>query len=448
VLGLLVRWPGWLVWPIAVAAAVAVAALALVLRRRGVASLHRTAAATALALLPLVCVPLGAVGFRMLLVAVRPGYAAVLDPWRPGWFRLAVVALAAAVVLTWYALLRRRIGAAALAAGVLVWLAVLGLALAALAPGGSYLGAVPALAVALTGIVAVLSRSAAARAAAALAGGAVAVLVLAPTVALFFPALGLRTVVAPALLTGLLVAALLPIWELLFPPAAAPSRWAAAAVPLTAAVLAVACTVTGLSVDRFDPAHPVPSQLAYALDTGSGHAWWTSTEAQPGEFTSRYVHGRTPLPVAFPFLEGADLATGPAQAAPLPAPVLAASGDRVVGAQRQLTLRAVSRRSVRLIALDVTAPGGRITAARVLGTDVPATALGGDRLRVVVDAPPSGGVDAQLTVDGGSAPTLRLTDGSDGLDGLPGYRPRPPDVGAAGTHTSDLVLVSAPVALP
>jgi hypothetical protein len=66
----------------------------------------------------------------------------------------------------------------------------------------------------------------------------------------------------------------------------------------------------------------------------------------------------------------------------------------------------------------------------------------------VVDAPPSGGVDAQLTVDGGSAPTLRLTDGSDGLDGLPGYRPRPPDVGAAGTHTSDLVLVSALVALP
>jgi hypothetical protein len=54
----------------------------------------------------------------------------------------------------------------------------------------------------------------------------------------------------------------------------------------------------------------------------------------------------------------------------------------------------------------------------------------------------------QVTVQGGGVPELRLTDGSDGLDGLPGYGPRPPDVGAAGTHTSDLVLVSAPVALP
>jgi hypothetical protein len=39
--------------------------------------------------------------------------------------------------------------------------------------------------------------------------------------------------------------------------------------------------------------------------------------------------------------------------------------------------------------------------------------------------------------------TLRAIDGSDGLSGLPGYQPRPDGVGAAGTHSSDLVLVSA-----
>src|SRR5206468_1178747 len=151
--------------------------------------LPRTAAATGLALVPLLLAPLAAQGLWLLLVAVRPGYAGMLDPWRPGWFRLAVVAVVAFVVLGWYALLRRRMGAAALATGALAWLAVLGIVLAAVAPGGSYLGAVPALAGALTGIVGALVRGPVARAVAALVGGGVAVVVLAPIVALFFPAL-------------------------------------------------------------------------------------------------------------------------------------------------------------------------------------------------------------------------------------------------------------------
>ena len=42
-------------------------------------------------------------GLWTVLVAVRPDYASMLDPWRPGWFRLAAVALVVAVVLLWYA---------------------------------------------------------------------------------------------------------------------------------------------------------------------------------------------------------------------------------------------------------------------------------------------------------------------------------------------------------
>jgi hypothetical protein len=33
-------------------------------------------------------------------------------------------------------------------------------------------------------------------------------------------------------------------------------------------------------------------------------------------------------------------------------------------------------------------------------------------------------------------------DGSDGLADLPGFRPRPADVGVAGSHTSELVAVA------
>ena len=71
----------------------------------------------------------------LLLVAIRPGYAEMIDPWRPGWFRLGVVALVATVLLTWYGLLRNRFGPWALAIGGLGWLAVLGIVLAVARPG-------------------------------------------------------------------------------------------------------------------------------------------------------------------------------------------------------------------------------------------------------------------------------------------------------------------------
>jgi hypothetical protein len=46
-------------------------------------------------------------------------------------------------------------------------------------------------------------------------------------------------------------------------------------------------------------------------------------------------------------------------------------------------------------------------------------------------------------VEGDAVATLRVMDGSDGLDGLPGLAPRPEGVDAAGSHSSDLVLVGS-----
>ena len=446
VLGRLVRYPGTLVWPLAGAALLGVAVLALVLRRRGVSSLRRTAGGAALALLPIVLGPMAAQGLWSLLVLVRPGYAAMLDPWRPGWYRLATVAVVTAVVLLWYALLRRRIGAAPLAVGALGWLAVLGAVLAQVAPGGSYLGAVPALAGAVAGILAAVTDNRVVRLGAALVGGAVAVVVLAPTVVLFFPALGLRTAAVPGMFLTLLLLALLPAVDLLFADAGAArrGRLASAAVPGVALVVAVACAAVGLSVDRFDSAHPVPSQLAYALDRDSGQAWWASTETSPGEYTSRYVDGRGSLPVDFPYLVGKDLAIGQAQPADLPAPAVTTVSDAIVGGKRQITVRVTPQRpGVRLLALDLGVDGGTVTRAQAAGRAVPDAALGQVHLMVTFHAPPADGLQASFTVDGDGPVTLRAVDGSDGLSGLPGFEPRPDGVDAAGTHSSDLVLVSA-----
>ena len=449
VLGELARYPGTLVWPLAVAALLAVGALVLVLRRTGISSLGETAGATALALLPLVLAPLAAQGLWSLLVLIRPDYGSMLDPWRPGWFRLATVAVVVAVVLLWYALLRRRIGPAALAAGGLVWLAVLAAVLAAYAPGGSYLAAWPALTGAIAGIVAALTSSRVVTLVAVLVAGAVAVAVLAPTVALFFPALGLRTGAAPAAVATMLMIALLPAAEWLFADLADDgSRLAAAAVPGTAIVLAVACAAVGLSTDRFDAAHPVPSQLVYALDTDSGRAWWASTEDDPGTYTAQYVEGRGELPVDYPYLAGQEVATGPAELADLPAPEVTVVSDQVVGGDRQITVRVTPQRDgVRLLVLDLAVEGGTVTRAQAAGRAVPEAALGEDRLWITFHAPPSGGLQATVTVAGDGPVTLRAIDGSDGLAGLPGFEPRPDGVDAAGTHSSDLVLVSATTSL-
>ncbi|MGY1985885.1 M28 family peptidase [Blastococcus sp. SYSU DS0669] len=441
--GLLVRYPGSLVWPLAGAALAAAAGLAWALHARGLGSLRRTAGAAALAIVPLVAAPLAAQGLWAALVGVRPGYATMLDPWRPGWFRLAAVALVLAVVLVWYALLRRRVGAGPLAAGALLWLAVVALVLAAVAPGGSYLAAWPALVGGLTGTVAVLVPARVVRVLAALLTGAAAVLVLAPTAALFFPALGLSQALAPSVVVVLAALALLPAFDLLFPDPAGRDRLGSAAVPVVALATAGACAAVGLAVDRFDADHPVPSRLAYVLDTEQDEARWVTTETTPGEWTARFVDGRGTLGADLPYLAGRDLLTGPAEVADLPAPAVTVVSDEVLGGRREIAVRVAPQRSgVRLVDLELTVDGGSVVRARLAGRDVPEGSLGGSALRITFHAPPADGLQAAFTVEGDGPVRLRATDGSDGLEALPGFDPRPQGVDVAGTHGADLVLVT------
>lgn len=448
VLDQLVRYPGSWVWPLAAGAGVLVLLVVWVVARRGESPLRWTLAGTLLAAVPLVGGPLAVQGLWWGLVAVRSDYGSMLDPWRPGPYRLAAVALVAAVTLLWYALLRRRIGPTSLAVGGLVWLAVLAGVLAAYAPGGSYLAVWPALAGALAVLVCALTANRAVRAVLALAAGAVAVVVLAPTVSLFFPALGLSSGAAPAFVAAMLTVALLPAFELLFPdPDAVPtagSRMTAAVVPVVALVTAAACAVAGLLVDTFDAKHPAPSQLVYVLDADGGQAWWATTEESPGTYTGGYVREANQLVASWPYLDSDRVRTGTAEVAELPPSEVTVVSDEVVGGQRQITIRATPRRpGVRLVALHLAVPGAAVVGGRVEGRRVPEESLGEDGLWVTFHAPADDGVQATFAVEGDAAATLRVMDGSDGLDGLPGFEPRPEGVDAAGSHSSDLVLVGS-----
>ncbi|WP_250001486.1 M28 family peptidase [Actinoplanes sp. M2I2] len=444
--GLLVRYPGSLNWPIAVLAVIAVGALAWLARRRGLITVRRTLVAGALAVVPIVLAPVLAQALWFLLTMMRPEYAAMpIDPYRPGLYRLAVVLLALAVVFGWFALLRRRLGPAALTVAGLGWLAVLGVVLAAFVPGGSYLTALPALAGALAGLVAVATRGWVPVLAVAL-GGAVATLVLAPTIVMLFPALGLGLGAAGAFLAVLLGLALLPVIDLIHPVAGghrgagAPPGRRLGALPTLAAVLAVlVCAGAGLMTDRFDAGRPALTQLMYAMDADTGTARWISEEPEAQQWTSRYVSGDLHrVDDTLPAFGPEPVLTGPAQAADLPAPQLTVESDTRSGDLRTLELRLRPQRPVRLATLHL--PGDTaVVSATVEGRPVPVHT---PDFGFAFHAPPADGIEVTLTVRTAGPIRFRAMDASDGLGDLPGFQPRPTGVGIVGSHTSEMLAVA------
>jgi hypothetical protein len=450
----LASYPGSLTWPLAGPALLAVGLLAVSARRRGLITWPRLVAGTALGLIPIVVAPLLAQAFWWGLTAIRPGYVALLDPYRPLLFRLAVLALTATVLCAWYALFRRRTGPAALAIGGLLWPAGFGLACAVMAPGGSYLGALPALAGALAGLAAVRSSGRWAVLAVTI-GAAGAVLVLLPTIVLLFPALGMALAGAAAFLAALLGLAALPIVDLVHPRAGGQRGLAALRAGRRGPVPALLCliafaglTAAGLRFDRFDGAHPSPTQLMYALDADTAQARWLSAETTPQPWTAQYVSG-PPVSVAaaqpatgtsppfggLPAFGDAEFLSGPANPAALAPPLVTVVRDTRAGGVRTLRLRVVPQRPVRLVTLHASTV---FDSATVAGRPLPAER----RLAVVFHAPPADGIEVALVLRGAEPVRLRVMDASDGLSGLPGFRARPPDVGVAGSHTSELVAVA------
>ncbi|MEU8284685.1 M28 family peptidase [Micromonospora sp. NPDC048905] len=450
--GGLVHYPGTFTLPLAMLAVAAVAALGWLVRRRGRASTGRLAAGFGLALAPIVVAPVAAQLLWLAITTIRPGYAELLDPYRPVWYRLAVVALAAAILFAWYALLRRRIGPAALAVGGLAWLALLGVLLAVAVPGGAYLTTLPALAGALGGLIALRTRQTGPWPVVAVtAAAAVGVVILLPTVVLLFPALGMGMGGVAALVAVLLGLAALPVVDLLHPQAggqrgvrALRARRLGLLPAVAAAVATVVLAGVGLGVDRFDAAHPAPTHLMYAMDAGTGQARWLSHESDPQSWTDGYVDGTADVGDDFPGLGDGELRAGPAQPANLPAPKLDVLGDATSGGERTLRLRLTPQRAARLATLHVDTSTATVLRAEVAGRAVPVELRAGRwGFGLVFHAPPTEGIEVTLTLRPTAGQVaLRAMDASDGLDALPGFRPRPPAVGVVGSHSSEMLAVA------
>ncbi|MDR6323701.1 M28 family peptidase [Actinoplanes couchii] len=449
--GLLIRYPGELVLPLAVLALILTLVLAWTIGRRTIAQrpagwrrirnltgAGRMFTAILLTLIPIVVAPLLAQGLWTLLVLIRPAYGGLpIDPYRPMWYRMAVIALAVLTVLVWYALLRRRSTPAALAAGGLFWLAVLGVLLAVFTPGGAYLATLPALAGATAALAAQRLKSWPATAVTTV-GALVAIVILLPTVLMLFPALGMPMAGVGAFLTVLLALALLPVLE--FFKTGLPVRWA---MEIATAAVVVVCTGTGLAVDTFDAEHPSLTHLMYALDADTGTATWLSAEAEPQKWTAGYV-SNPPATVAdtFPAFGDELLRSGPAPAATLPAPALTLVSETRGDDRRTMKLLLDPQRAVRFTTLHVstTTP---VTAARIGGqpAEIGPARPGKWGFGFVFHAPPETGVEIELTVGTTGLVTFQVMDGSDDLPTAPGFQPRPSGVGVLGSHSSELVAV-------
>ena len=415
--GLLVSYPLALELPLAVAAVLLAGVLVLVLRRRGEVTLPRVAAATGLALVPVLLA--GSLGYAAmpLLTVFRPDYAGLFtgDPYRPGLYQAALLVATLAVVLTWRIALRR-LGPAALAAGPVLLTAVLGLGSAATLPGGAHSLTLPALFAALGWLVCLrLGKQAADRRASlwpvvALTAGMAPAAVLLGGAAVVSLDLGLGIggmIAAPHFALMLLL--LLPLAERALP---ALSRPRAILLPAGAVAVSAALVAAGLAVDRFDAAHPRQARVAYALDTTTGQAVWGTTGESGGE-EARHFFG------------GGGWAVRPAQATSLSAPELEVVKDETTGDRRTLTLRLTPSGTNPVVGLRLEPPGpaagppvppaGPITVA---GRELPP----GDGF--TYHAPP-GPLEVTLLLRPGPA-RIRVFERTYDVSSLPGYE-LPPD---------------------
>lgn len=446
VLGQLVRYPGALVWPIAIAAVAAVLGAAFLLVRRRVVGLGRLVASIGLVAIPVGVVLPAGTGLWALMTGIEPAYAQLEESWNPGWFRTALVLAVFAATLIWLALLRRRFPVEGLLLGGAVWLAGIGVFFAATVPGGSYVAAIPALATGVALIVAAFVRR---RILAFTASGIVAVLVLVPTVGLLLPSAGISGSMPALFFTGLLALSLLPVLDLLFPQAVAPGtaptarslRWTGALLAPIAATVATAIAIgMGFATDRFDARDPIPVALSHVEDADTGRAHWVSTGNDPTGWSRSMVSERKDLSRDFPTLDP-DTRIGAAPGTGAKGPEVSVRAERAVDGGREIDLRVASSRGARTLSIEPFE--GTVRSAVVGGREVP----GGSGFLVRIESLPAAGAEVTLRLAGTGPLRLRVVDGADGIERLPGFEPRPRGVGIMQGNDAEMSFVGRTVEL-
>lgn len=433
--GLLLVAPTWSMLVLGLVGLGAAIVAVVAARRRGLVTVPTVLLGAGSAVLLLAAGVGAAWGYWRAIVAVRPGFDALLTgtPYRPLAFQVAVLALLGGLALVWYLLLRRRVGDRALWLGAVLLVAVLGLLVAATSPGSSVAFVVPATSVALAAVAGVGTRDRGAWRMVALTAGLVPVGVLLVPAAWIVFEVGMPMspfLVAPFAVLAFLLA--LPLVEALWP-----RRRAGLAVALVTLVI-VATSALGLVRNPLDDSQPVPVQLTYTLDADTGQAtWaaplWSGRDARSQEWLGQYVGEEAvdPTPGSRP---GQRAHVGPAPAVDAPAPELTVLSDEADGEHRTIDLELTSVRGATGLGLLVDVDPVRAAEIVVEGRRLlPADATGdavGLRFHAV---PASGTIEVRLVLrdDGDGPVTVQVADVDSQpqhLTAIPGYTEPPPEL--------------------
>jgi hypothetical protein len=414
----LAAYPHWLPLPLALLAASAFGAALWFGRRRVGVRVGRVAlAAGTLLAAAFLGGAAGLLGWRLLVLA-RPDYVGFIlgDPYRPGLRYAGFAVVAVAVAVAWLALLRRRVTSLEVNAAVTGLFAMTALGLAAALPDAAYLTTWPALAGAAA--LAITGRRADGspwRSLAWALPAAATTVLLAPVAAMLFPTLGLATVAVPMVVVVLVAAALLAA-----PTLPRPGRRTAAAC--AALVLCGGALVAvGTARDRVDARHPRQVSLVYAVDADSGAATWLSPYPVANPFIDHYVGAeRRSRESDFPLLLASSYRSGTAKVVGVPAPVVSLVAAEQDGPNRRLRLRlAADSPAATMLALYVDTSASTVVGARVAGQPLPGGSNRPDatawRWAFAYVGPLADGLEAELTVAGGSAVRLKVIVQSPGL---------------------------------
>jgi len=357
------------------------------------------------------------------------------DPYHPGVYRLASVALAVASTAALFALFRKRVRVLNLWAGALLCWLLLALATSIYMSGASYLFLWPMLSSTIALAIFCGARSQgrplgpAASQAAFLAFALPGLIMMPPTIELLFQSLTMRMAFvgafAPVLLLGLLVPSL--DWI------AAAGRWR---LPIAAALVCAVCLIDGAATSGFNRDDPRTNSMYYGLDTDTGKAVWFSLDRQADDWTAHYLGAnprRAALPQYVPYMHWQYL-THEAPAVALPAPLI----ERLDGAANELNLRVSSPRQAPRIylygdernpVLEATVDGAPIDAAKAYAGLKPgqkAYAFRMQRWGLCYLNVPKQGIEVRMRLrDPAAGYRLEAVDQSYGIGGLPGAVPRP-----------------------
>ena len=431
----LLRYPQSLETPLAIGVLILAAVLVWLLRRGGALTLPRAALSVAAAVVLLVAA--GAASYtawRMALLFDPSQASAVIgEPYRPVLYRLAMLFAGLWVVLSLFALLRRRLGGVGLAVGMLVLLALAGVLLAFTAPGLSGSVVQPTLVVAIGAVAAAAlpsERRTVARGGVYLLALAVAAMMLGPAIWIGFD-IGLGAGPLSAALLAMFGALALPLVEAAWPLPASTvprRRLRMAAVSALLLLLTAALTAGGLVANREGATDPRQEMVTYSVDADTKDALWASNAVPASDWSrSMLSEPAAPLEDALPWSDGSARWHGPAPAADLVPPAVTTLDDVTEDGTRKLTLRVSTRRDASTLGLWVDGRSAAVRSATVGGRDVPT-----DRSRgrwafgFRFHGATADGIEVRLELDqNADGVTVRVADFTHDLGVVPDFVPPP-----------------------